>query len=127
MLYVCNVEEESAERGNAGARLVMARAIAEGAKAVVVSAKIESEIAMLGPADQQDYLAALGLTEPGLNRVIRAGYDLLGLITFSPSAPRRRGPGRSPRAPVRRKRRELSTPTSNVASSGPRPSLMMTM
>jgi ribosome-binding ATPase len=88
VLYVCNVEEESAERGNASARPVIARAEAEGAKAVVVSAKIESEIAILGPDDQQDYLAALGLTEPGLNRVIRAGYDLLGLITYFTVGPK---------------------------------------
>jgi ribosome-binding ATPase YchF (GTP1/OBG family) len=66
----------------------MARAEAEGARAVVVSAKIESEIAMLGPDDQQDYLAALGLTEPGLNRVIRAGYGLLGLITYFTVGPK---------------------------------------
>src|SRR5262245_8575226 len=76
VLYVCNVEEDSAERGNAASRLVMDRAVAEGAQAVVVSAKIESEIAMLGAGDQQDYLAAVGLSEPGLNRVIRAGYVL---------------------------------------------------
>jgi len=88
VLYVCNVEEDSAERGNAASRLVMDRAVAEGAKAVVVSAKIESEIAILGPDDQQDYLAALGLSEPGLNRVIRAGYDLLGLITYFTVGPK---------------------------------------
>jgi ribosome-binding ATPase len=88
VLYVCNVGEESAEHGNADARLVMARAEAEGAKSVVVSAKIESEVAMLGPGDQQDYLAALGLSEPGLNRVIRAGYGLLGLITYFTVGPK---------------------------------------
>ena len=88
VLYVCNVEETAAEQGNAGSRLVAARAAGEGAGAVVVSAKIESEIAVLSPEDQQDYLAAVGLGEPGLNRVIRAGYDLLGLITYFTVGPK---------------------------------------
>ena len=60
----------------------------EGAKAVVVSAKIESEIAVLDAAEQKDYLDAIGLAEPGLNRVIRAGYDLLGLITYFTVGPK---------------------------------------
>ncbi len=94
VLYVCNVEEASAAEGNAYSARVFERAKAEGAKAVVVSARIESEVAMLPPEDQREYLEALGLTEPGLNRVIRAGYELLGLITYSPSARRKRAPGR---------------------------------
>ena len=77
VLYVCNVEEASADKGNAFSDRVFARAREEGAKAVVVSAKIESEIAVLDAAEQQDYLEAAGLAEPGLNRVIRAGYELL--------------------------------------------------
>ena len=55
---------------------------------MVVSAKIESEIAVLPPAEQKDYLEAVGLSEPGLNRVIRAGYDLLHLITFFTVGPK---------------------------------------
>ncbi|HEV2559943.1 MAG TPA: redox-regulated ATPase YchF [Microvirga sp.] len=88
VLYVCNVEEASADKGNAFSERVFARAKEEGAKAVVVSAKIESEVAVLPPAEQAEYLEAIGLTEPGLNRVIRAGYELLGLITYFTVGPK---------------------------------------
>ena len=88
VLYVCNVEEASADKGNAMSALVRAHAEKEGAVAVVVSAKIESEIAVLPGADQKDYLEAVGLAEPGLNRVIRAGYDLLHLVTFFTVGPK---------------------------------------
>ncbi len=88
VLYVCNVEEASADRGNPLAGRVAARARLEGAVSVVVSAKIESEIAVLPPDEQKDYLDAIGLEEPGLNRVIRAGYDLLHLVTFFTVGPK---------------------------------------
>jgi ribosome-binding ATPase len=88
VLYVCNVEEGSAAEGNALSDAVKAQAAKEGAVAVVVSAKIESEIAVLPQAEQKDYLEAVGLTEPGLNRVIRAGYDLLHLVTFFTVGPK---------------------------------------
>lgn len=88
VLYVCNVEEASAHDGNSLSAAVFARAAAEGAKAVVVSAKIESEIAVLPPDDQKDYLDAIGLDEPGLNRVIRAGYELLQLVTYFTVGPK---------------------------------------
>jgi GTP-binding protein YchF len=88
VLYVCNVEEEAAAGGNNFSRAVEARAAAEGAVAVTVSAKIESEIAVLAAVDQKDYLEAVGLDEPGLNRVIRAGYDLLRLITYFTVGPK---------------------------------------
>ena len=88
VLYVCNVEEGAAENGNGFSGRVAERAKLEGAQAVVVSAKIESEIAVLPTADQRDYLDAVGLTEPGLNRVIRAGYTLLGLITYFTVGPK---------------------------------------
>jgi GTP-binding protein YchF len=88
VLYVCNVEEASADKGNAYSALVFKRAEEEGEVAVVVSAKIESEIAVLPEADQKDYLEAVGLTEPGLNRVIRAGYDLLHLVTYFTVGPK---------------------------------------
>ena len=65
-----------------------AQAAREGAAAVVVSAKIESEIAVLPQDEQKDYLEAVGLDEPGLNRVIRAGYDLLHLVTFFTVGPK---------------------------------------
>ncbi|MDB5591405.1 redox-regulated ATPase YchF [Enterovirga sp.] len=88
VLYVCNVEEASADRGNSRSQAVMDWAAKEGAKAVVVSAKIESEIAVLPPDEQRDFLEAVGLEEPGLNRVIRAGYDLLGLVTYFTVGPK---------------------------------------
>ncbi|GHE70562.1 ribosome-binding ATPase YchF [Camelimonas fluminis] len=88
VLYVCNVEEASAENGNDHSAKVFARAQEEGARAVVVSAAIESEIAVLPEEEQKDYLEAIGLTEPGLNRVIRTGYDLLGLITYFTVGPK---------------------------------------
>ena len=78
----------SADKGNALSEKVFARAAEEGAKAVVVSAKIESEIAVLPADEQTDYLEAVGLAEPGLNRVIRAGYDLLGLVTYFTVGPK---------------------------------------
>ncbi len=88
VLYVCNVEEASADKGNGFSDRVKARAAEEGAVAVVVSAKIESEIAVLPPDEQTDYLEAVGLEEPGLNRVIRAGYALLRLVTYFTVGPK---------------------------------------
>ena len=88
VLYVCNVEEASAANGNALSELVAAKAKAEGARSVVISAAIESEIAQMDPADRPDFLAELGLTETGLARVVRAGYDLLGLLTFFTVGPK---------------------------------------
>jgi ribosome-binding ATPase len=88
VLYVCNVEEASAASGNEFSRRVEERAKQEGAGAIVISAKIESEIALLPPAERTDYLEAAGLKEPGLNRLIRAGYDLLHLITYFTAGPK---------------------------------------
>ena len=88
VLYACNVDEAAAADGNAYSRKVEDRAKAEGAVAVVISAKIESEIAMLPPGERTDYLEAVGLKEPGLNRLIRAGYDLLHLVTFFTAGPK---------------------------------------
>ena len=88
VLYVCNVEEASADKGNAYSEKVKEQAAKEGAVAVVVSAKIESEIAVLPEGEQKDYLEAVGLHEPGLNRVIRAGYELLHLVTFFTVGPK---------------------------------------
>jgi ribosome-binding ATPase len=88
VLYVCNVEEASADLGNALSEEVKARAAEEGALAVVVSARIESEIAVLPAGEQKDYLEAIGLSEPGLNRVIRAGYALLDLVTYFTVGPK---------------------------------------
>jgi len=88
VLYVCNVEEAAAATGNEFSRKVEARAKQEGAGAVVISARIESEIAVLPPAERADYLDAVGLKEPGLNRLIRAGYELLHLVTFFTVGPK---------------------------------------
>ncbi|MFO1135246.1 MAG: redox-regulated ATPase YchF [Rhodoblastus sp.] len=88
VLYVCNVEESSADKGNEFSAKVFSRAREEGAEAVVVSAKIESEIAVLPGDEQKDYLEAVGLQEPGLNRVIRAGYELLHLVTYFTVGPK---------------------------------------
>lgn len=88
VLYVCNVEEAAAGTGNAHSAKVEAMAKAEGAGCVVISAAIEAEIAQLPPTEQQEFLASLGLAEPGLDRLIRAGYDLLGLITFFTAGPK---------------------------------------
>jgi GTP-binding protein YchF len=88
VLYVCNVDEGDAANGNALSARVFEKAAAEGARAVVVSAAIEAEIATL-PAEERDgFLADLGLEETGLSRVIRAGYELLGLITFFTAGPK---------------------------------------
>jgi ribosome-binding ATPase len=88
VLYVCNVEEASAATGNAHSARVFARAEAEGARAVVVSAAIEAEISQMAEADRADFLAHLGLEDSGLDRVIRAGYALLGLITYFTAGPK---------------------------------------
>jgi GTP-binding protein YchF len=88
VLYVCNVEEAAAADGNPFSKTVEGRAAEEDAVAVIVSAKIESEIAVLAEDERKDYLEAVGLAEPGLNRVIRAGYGLLRLITFFTVGPK---------------------------------------
>jgi len=88
VLYVCNVDEGDAAGGNALSARVFAKAAAEGAKAVIISAAIEAEIATMDPADRPEFLADLGLTETGLSQIIRAGYDLLHLITFFTAGPK---------------------------------------
>jgi GTP-binding protein YchF len=88
VLYVCNVDEGDAATGNALSEKVVAKAKDEGAIAVVISAAIEAEIATL-PADEREaFLSDLGLHETGLNRMIHAAYQLLGLITFYTAGPK---------------------------------------
>src|SRR5665213_807618 len=87
-LYVCNVDEESAATGNSLSEAVVARAAKDGAKAVVISAKIESEIALLEPVERIEFLETLGLAEPGLDRLIREAYALLGLRTYFTAGPK---------------------------------------
>jgi GTP-binding protein YchF len=88
VVYVCNVEESSAANGNAYSKKVEEKAQAEGAVSVVISAKIEAEFAGLPPADRTEFLAEMGLAEPGLNRLIRAGYKLLDLVTYFTVGPK---------------------------------------
>lgn len=88
VLYVCNVAEEDAAGGNELSAKVFAKAAAEGAQAVVVSAAIEAELVAMPVEDRGEFLEALGLTESGLARVIRAGYKLLGLKTFFTCGPK---------------------------------------
>ena len=88
VLYVANVEESAAATGNAHSARVFERAEAEGARAVVVSAAIEAEISQMPEEDRADFLASLGLEDSGLDRVIRAGYALLGLVTYFTVGPK---------------------------------------
>jgi GTP-binding protein YchF len=88
VLYVCNVDETAAGTGNALTAKVAAMAEAQGAKAVVICAAIEAELSALSETEKTEYLASLGLDEPGLDRVIRAGHELLGLLVFFTAGPK---------------------------------------
>ena len=88
VLYVCNVDDASAASGNDLSRKVEARAKAENAACVTIAAKIEAEIAALPVEERAEYLAAVELTEPGLHRLIRAGYALLNLVTYFTAGPK---------------------------------------
>ena len=87
-LYVCNVDEDSAATGNALSALVAERAKRDDAKAVVISAKIDSEIALLDAAERKEFLENLGLEEPGLTSLIREAYAILGLQTYFTAGPK---------------------------------------
>lgn len=87
-LYVCNVDEGSAENGNAMSKLVEAYAKQHDAGVVIISAEIESQLAQLPDAEQAEYLESLGLHEAGLNRLIREAYALLGLQTYFTVGPK---------------------------------------
>ncbi|MGD0191795.1 MAG: redox-regulated ATPase YchF [Rhizomicrobium sp.] len=88
VLYVCNVEESAAAEGNEYSARVAAKAKQEGAGCVVISARIEEEVAQLAAAERDEFLKSMHLDEPGLDRLIRAGYALLGLITFFTAGPK---------------------------------------
>jgi GTP-binding protein YchF len=88
VLYVANVDETSAATGNRHSARVAELAAVEGAGSIVISAAIEAEIAQLPEEEQREFLATIGLDEPGLDRLIRAGYELLGLITFFTAGPK---------------------------------------
>jgi GTP-binding protein YchF len=88
VLYVCNVEEESAAGGNDFSARVFEKAKAEGANAVIVSAAIEAELVGMQPEERMVFLEEMGLHETGLARIIRSGYDLLHLLTFFTVGPK---------------------------------------
>ncbi|HEX4861283.1 MAG TPA: redox-regulated ATPase YchF [Rhizomicrobium sp.] len=88
VLFVCNVDEGAAAAGNRYSTAVEEMAKRQGAGCVVISARIEEEVAQLAAAERAEFLKDIGLEEPGLNRLIRAGYHLLGLITFFTAGPK---------------------------------------
>ncbi len=88
VLYVCNVSEADAATGNEHTRAVELMAKAQGARVVVISAAIEAEVAQLPDEEAKEFLTDLGLEEPGLDKLIRAGYDLLHLITYFTVGPK---------------------------------------
>ena len=88
VVYVCNVEENAAAHGNAFSKKVEEFAKSEGAACVIISAKIEAEFAGLADSDRAEFLKEMGLAEPGLNRLIRAGYTLLDLVTYFTVGPK---------------------------------------
>jgi len=88
VLYVCNVDEASAASGNRFSKAVEEMAKKQGAGSVTISARIEEEVAQLPAGEREEYLSSLGLAEPGLNKLIRAGYALLGLLTFFTVGPK---------------------------------------
>ncbi len=88
VLYVCNVAETDAATGNQHTRAVEAMAEAQGARTVVISAEIEAEVAQLPDAEELEFLASMGLNEPGLDKLIGAGYELLDLITYFTAGPK---------------------------------------
>ena len=89
MLYVCNVLEGDAATGNAMTEKVAAMAKAKNYSSVIICAEIESQIAQLGTEEEKkEFLDSLGLVEPGLNKIIRAGYNLLGLQTYFTVGPK---------------------------------------
>jgi GTP-binding protein YchF len=88
VLYVCNVAEEDAVAGNEHTRAVERMADGQGARSVVISAAIEAEVAQLPDEEEHEFLEAMGLHEPGLDRLIRSGYQLLELITYFTAGPK---------------------------------------
>ena len=88
VLYVCNVAEGDAAKGNEHTEAVAKMAQAQGAQSVIISAAIEAEVSQLPDEDAQLFLGEMGLEEPGLDRLIRAGYSLLDLITYFTAGPK---------------------------------------
>lgn len=88
ILYVCNVDEQSASTGNNHSEKISKLAHIENAKTIVISAKIESELSQLEDNDKSEYLSGIGIAQPGLNRLIHSGYELLDLMTYFTAGPK---------------------------------------
>jgi GTP-binding protein YchF len=88
VMYIANVDEAGLTSGNAYLTALKSRAVSEHAVVVPVCAAIEAEIAQLDEAERVEFLRDLGLSEPGLNRVIRGAYELLGLLTYFTAGPK---------------------------------------
>ena len=88
MIYVCNVDEESAGTGNKYSKIVLQYALSKNMKAIKISANIESQIAQLDDDERSEYIDSLGLKEPGLNILIKEGYSALDLVTYFTSGPK---------------------------------------
>ncbi|MEC9311712.1 MAG: DUF933 domain-containing protein, partial [Pseudomonadota bacterium] len=88
VLYVCNVAEEESVEGNAHSAAVAEMAAAQGNSHVIISARIEEEISQLDAEEAEMFLGEMGLEEPGLDRLIRAGYELLHLETYFTVGPK---------------------------------------
>lgn len=88
VLFVCNVDEGDVVAGNAHSGRVQKRATEEGAACVIICAQMEADLAALDEAEQTEYLASAGLEEPGLSKLIHAGYALLGLQTYFTVGPK---------------------------------------
>lgn len=88
VLFVCNVEETAAATGNSQSARVAEMAAAQKAYAITISARIEEELGQLDDSERLEYLQSLGLEEPGLNRLIQTGYELLELITYFTAGPK---------------------------------------
>ena len=88
MIYVCNVDEESAQSGNQYSKQIEEYSVSKDVNVIKISANIESQISELSDDDREEYIRSLGLTEPGLNTLIKEGYEALDLITYFTSGPK---------------------------------------
>ena len=88
MIYVCNVDEESAQSGNQYSKQIEEYSVSKDVNVIKISANIESQISELSDEDKEEYIKSLGLTEPGLNTLINEGYNALDLITYFTSGPK---------------------------------------
>jgi ribosome-binding ATPase YchF (GTP1/OBG family) len=88
MMYIANVSEDDAADSNSNEYVQKLKAAVAPAPVICISAAIEAEISQLEDEEQTDYLESLGLTEPGLHKVIREGYGLLHLITYLTAGPK---------------------------------------